>query len=752
MSEPHQEHPIVPLSAAKPEAPITAGLAVQWGGVAILIALALITFSAFLPALGNGFVRWDDDRNLLENPSYRGLRPTQLTWMFTTIHMGHYIPVTWMTLGLDFVVWGMNPVGYHLTSLLIHSASACVFYLVAVRLLRAASPTIEDGGVGLRLGAAFAALLFSVHPLRAESVAWVTERRDVLSGVFYLLTVLAYLRFAETHGRGRPGAWLWYLGSLGLGALALLSKSIAMSLPLILLLLDVYPLRRLRGGPVQWLSSPARNVLAEKIPFVVLSMAAGGIALFALTRNDLLTPANDLRWADRIAVSVYSLAFYVWKLLVPARLSPLYELPSTIDPLAWPFTLSGAFVCIVSITLIALWRRRPGILTVWIAYVVILLPVVGLVHAGPQLVADRYTYLASLGCSLLAGAGLWRCWRAWKIGTIGRAALGLSMALAICVVTALGVLTWQQTGIWRDSQTLWTHALVTSPSGIAHAKLGLLLIERGALPDATRHFREAVRFRPRDAEAHNNLGIALAQQGEWTEAIVQYGEALRLHPGLAKAHNNLGIALAQQGEWTEAVAHYLEALRIQPGNPNVHNNLALALLELGRPSDAVSHYREALRLRPDDADLHQSLGLALTRQGRLAEAIAEYRESLRLDPEQPDTQNNLGIALARDGRLNEALVHFREAVRMRSSHAEAHHNWGLVLARQGDLAEATRHLREAVRINPGYAEAHNNLGIALAMQGQLSEAADHFREAIRIRPGFEGARLNLDRVLGTSRQ
>src|SRR5437870_63237 len=294
-----------------PREPVVHTPAPGWVLWLVPVLIALVTVAAFLPALQNQFVSWDDAENFLDNPHYRGLGWSQLHWMWTT-HRGHYIPLTWMTLGLDYLLWGMNPVGYHLTNLLLHAANAGVFFFVVRRLLTRALPSPSERGHALAVAAGFAALVFAIHPLRVESVAWATERRDVLSGLFYLLTILAYLRASERGERGRGGYW----AAVGMFACALLSKSMAVNLPVVLLILDVYPLRRL-GGVIGWWSAPARRVYVEKIPFVLLAAAASAIAVMAQSSVRAAVSLAQLSAPGRLAVSAYGLSFYLWKTVAP---------------------------------------------------------------------------------------------------------------------------------------------------------------------------------------------------------------------------------------------------------------------------------------------------------------------------------------------------------------------------------------------------------------------------------------------------
>src|SRR5213080_2789394 len=353
--------------AASPRsyASVALASAQEWVRWLVPLLVVLCTLAAFLPTLQNHFVNWDDDKNFLDNHHYRGLTWQQLSWMWTT-HLGHYIPLTWMTVGMDYLLWGMNPVGYHLTSLLLHAANAVVFYFVVVRILTLALPRLADRGHALVATAGFAALVFAIHPLRVESVAWVTERRDVLSGLFYLLTILVYLRDCERGERGRG----WYWLSVAVFVCALLSKSMVVNLPVVLLILDVYPLRRL-GGALGWWSARARRVYVEKIPFVLLAAAASSVALMAQLSHRAMIPVTHLSAPGRLAVSAYGLSFYLWKTVVPLYLSPLYELPRTMNPWAMPFILSYGLVLAITAIALALRRRVPGLVAAWLAYIVV---------------------------------------------------------------------------------------------------------------------------------------------------------------------------------------------------------------------------------------------------------------------------------------------------------------------------------------------------------------------------------------------
>ncbi len=585
----------------------------RWLGPAIV---ALVTIVAFLPALQNGFVDLDDEKNYLLNPHYRGFGLDELRWMFTPF-WGHYTPLTWMTLGLDYLLWGMDPAGYHLTNVLLHVATAVFFYFLTVQLLRLAT-----GGVGedsaLLIGAAFAALFFSVHPLRVESVAWITERRDVLSGLFYVLTILAYLRAIFRVGHGAR----WYWVSVVLFTCALLSKSIAVSVPVVLLILDVYPLRRL-GGAVGWWSASARHVYREKIPFVLLAGVASAVMFALAYYSSLLASLDKVSLLDRLVISGYGLGFYLWKTVVPLNLVPIYPLSIKSTTFVWSYIIPALVFMVLTF---ALRRRLPGLLAAWLAYIVILLPVIGIVKLGPQIAADRFTYLSCLGWAILAGACVSYYWQSSVRGRIGLRIFVFINGVAAVVVIGLGGLTWKQSQVWRDSETLWRHAISTGlESKIAHNNLGKAMLERGELGEAIKHFQQALRINPASVEAHTNLGNAMLKRGKLGEATKHYRQALRINPAFMPAHYNLGTVMLKRGELGEAIKHFRQAVRIDPAFAKAHNNLGVALLREGKLTEATEHFCQALRL--GYASAQKYLTLAPARQGEREDAVKRCLES-----------------------------------------------------------------------------------------------------------------------------
>jgi len=529
---------------------------------AVAILLTLLTFA---PSLKNEFLNWDDSTNFLQNNAYRGLGWTQLKWMWTSHLIGRYVPLTWMTLGLDYTIWKMNPFGYHLTNLLFHLANALVFYFLALALYRIVRPSpSSESEVTPWLAALIAALVFAVHPLRVESVSWVTERRDVVSGLFYLLTLFVYVRGFD--GTNRPIRKKNYWLSLGFFALALLSKEIVVTLPVILILLDLYPLRRIGDGPGRWTGQAVRGVWLEKLPFFALTFADTAWALYIAQHENSYASLANLGWPSRITAAIYSLGFYLWKTIAPVGLVPFYAMsPHRIDPWGAPVLISAAAIVSLSAAAIALWRKFPALLVIWLAYAVTLIPVLGLLDNGPQITADRYSYLACLGWALLAGS-IMLFWKKDRRPWLLPSAAGV-------VVLVLLTLCWRQGLIWRDSETLWTYTLATEPSFLAYVNMGNVLMDRGDYLWAADHFRRAAELKPDFPSAHLGLGGAFISLKRPQEAEREFRIALTLGQSPEFAENGLACALALNGKLDEAITHFNEALRIRPTYIDARNNL-----------------------------------------------------------------------------------------------------------------------------------------------------------------------------------
>lgn len=534
--------------------------------------VALLTFVTFIFNLENEFLNWDDEKVLVSNPHYRGLTSDSFWWMFTSFHMGHFMPVTWLSFSLDFSLWGMNPAGYHLTNIFLHTANAVVFYFLTLKLLTKALPEhLRESPPAVWIGATCAALLFSVHPLRVEAVAWVTARRDLLAGFFFLLTMLAYVKACKSSEPMPSRKWHW--AALGFFGLSLLSKAIAVGLPLILLALDIHPLGRLGGRKGRWFGRTVGVVWVEKLPFFFLAVAASGLAFLAATHVRGNLPVETWGITERATVAIFGLAFYLWKALLPVGLSPLYELPDQFNLSALAHVLSAAVFLTITALAILLRHRFAALAVVWMTYVVLLLPVSGIFQTGPQLVADRYSYLPFLGWAVLIGGAI--AWSWWRLTAYRLETRLLAVIAFIVIILSFQFLTVRQVAVWRDSVTLWSRAVAVDPaSKLAHNNLGAALLAQGKIDAATKHFQQTLDVAPADTlpekapptegEKYHAIGLSLQQKGNLRGAETYYLEALREDPQHYRAWNNLGVLYAGQARFDEALEAFILSLRANP--------------------------------------------------------------------------------------------------------------------------------------------------------------------------------------------
>lgn len=574
--------------------------------------VAVWTLVAFLPTVWNDFVNWDDPRMFLENPYHRGPWLAELRYAWSSHLLGEFMPVTWMSYTLDRLLWGLHAPGYHLTSLILHVLAAVAVFVLARRLLRHALGPDAPGRAAVDVGAAAAALMFAVHPLRVEAVAWVSARGTVLGGLLLVLAVLVYVMGWE---RGQktgmvPAAWL--AGSVALFVASLLARATGLVLPAVLAVLDVYPLRRLGWPPAGWWGPAARRAWREKAVFAVIGALATPMGFLA--RGEEVGDFPRAGWDPLIALAwaIYSTGFYVWKSVGVGILSPIYAMPTREEPMLAGVLLSAVTAVAITGVLVARRHRWPGALAVWIAYLILLGPMSGIVPFGRLRGAvDRYTYVACLGWALVAGGAVavgWRSRRARRDGGASRFRLDLVAAGALVpVVLVWSVVSWRQAAIWRDGVTLWTRAVAVAPgSPVARSNLGTALAARRDFSGAAAQYREAAREWSTHPGAFQNLGRALAADGRFAEAVEPFRRLVELRPRWAEAHLDLGTVLYNLGEVDGAVASLTRAVELDPKSARAHESLGTALWRLGREAEAAGHFQRATALgstTPRDHDL-----------------------------------------------------------------------------------------------------------------------------------------------------
>jgi protein O-mannosyl-transferase len=766
--------------------------------------LVLVTIAIYWPATRCDFVNYDDELHVTANYQVQqGLTWKSVKWALVTPVNCIWHPITVLSHMVDCQLFGLNPWGHHLTSVLLHAVNTMLVFLFLWGLTRALWPSV------------LAAALFGWHPLHVESVAWVSERKDLLSGLFGLLALMAYARYAlgrrekaesrkqkaesgsqnlEAGGRWSVVGSRWslsqlpspifYLLALCFLALGLMSKPMLVTWPFVMLLLDYWPLGRmqkrvssgtstLRSATEDGRHAPRTTLwrlVGEKIPFFILVALASVVTFLVQRHTGALAAGQSLPLGARVGNALISYARYLGKLFWPTDLAVVYPHPGQ-----WPLAkvlLAGAVILGLSALFWAGRRRYPCLLMGWLWYCGTLVPVIQVVQTGSHAMADRYMYLPALGGLILMTWGMYELTRGWRLQTLALAVAG-GVVISGCLV-----LTRQQVGYWRDSEALFRHALeVTENNSVAHVSLGVALVEKDQPDEAVDEFQEALRLKPDDvyvrynlgiallksgktdeainrlqeflhlkpddADGHNHLGEAFAMKGQVDAAISQLRESIRLKPDNADARNNLGIALGQNGRTSEAMREFQEALRLKPAFADAHNYLGITLFKEAQVDEAISHYQEALRLRPDHAHARDNLGAALIKKGQIDEAMSQFREASRLKPGDADMHNNLGAALEKKGQIDEAIREYLQAIHLKADHPDAHNNLGNALLKKGQIDAVIGEFREAVRLKPDNADAHYNLGIALFRKHQIDEAIRQFQEAIRLKPDYASAFNNL---------
>ena len=691
----------------KPESPVTDS-GDRWLVAGICLFLAAVIWMVYGQTIGYEFSGYDDQVYVDENPMVmRGLNPKGIKWAFTHIVACNWHPLTMLSHMLDCQLYGLNAGGHHLTNILLHTASAMLLFLVLRRM------------TGFLWRSAFVAALFAIHPLRVESVAWIAERKDVLCGLFFMLTLWAYLRYVQRRAGLSPRSrhsTFDYLLLLVVFALGLMSKPMLVTLPFVLLLLDYWPLGRLTNDHWQVASridanpSAAEHRLSilflEKLPLFGLAILSSAITIFAQT--SAFMPVKQIPLSLRLGNASISCATYLKQMFWPTGLAVLYPF-SAADITVLKVVLSLILLAAISIGAFLLRRRFPYFLTGWFWYLIMLVPVLGIVQVGVQARADRYTYLPQIGLYLLltwSVADLSIGWRHRRLALGGSAAVVLA-ALAICART--------QTSYWRNGELLWAHTLdCTSNNYNAHNNLGYDLLRKGRVDEAIAHFQTALQFYPDFAKARYNLGLALFEKADVDDAIAQYQTVLRLTPEHADVYNNLGNALLQKDKLDDAIVSYQRALQIDPDYADAHNNLGNALLQKGHWDEAIAHYQKALQIDPANAKACYNFGLALYKEDKVDEAIALYQAALRISPEFAEAWNNLGHALCQKGGMDEAIACYSKAVQIKPDYLDAHYNMAVALSQKGRAEEAIIHYRNALQINPDHVEVLNNLAFLLA--------------------------------------
>ncbi len=626
------------------------------------LLLALAVGMVFGQTLRHEFVNCDDDVYVTDNPRVAtGLTWGGVRWAFQNLQAGFWHPLTWLSLMTDAQGHGLDAGGFHLTNVLLHLANTLLLFGVLRQMTNA------------HWASAFVAALFAVHPLHVESVAWISERKGLLSFLFSLLSLWAYVGYAQKARNQPPSGFrpltsglLWL--SLLFFALALMSKTMAVTLPLVLLLLDYWPLGRIGAdttnpSSVTPPSASYLRLLLEKAPFFVLAVGAAWLTFHAEKNIGALSHGADTPLLPRLANAAYSSGWYLWRTLWPADLAVFYPYTGAV-PIAWA---AAAALLLVLLSALVLWygRRHPYLVVGWFWYVLTLAPVCGLIQIGAHARADRYTYVPLLGVFLIVAWGATELGRRWRHGR------RLLWVAGVASLGTLLVVARAQTAHWRDSVTLWSRALACAPEHfLSLNNLGNALAAKGRGEEAVPYYERALKLNPNAAQARVNWGNKLAAQGKFAEAIAHFQQALQADPAFSGAYYNLGLTLAMQGLWDEAIPHYERALQLKPDYLEARVNLGNALIRQGKLEAAVTEYERVLQLKPGFAEARYNLGNTLLKLERNADAVAQYERALQLKPDYLEAHHNLGLALAKQGKLSAALPHFQQALNLATARGQ----------------------------------------------------------------------------------
>jgi protein O-mannosyl-transferase len=647
----------------------------------ICLGLGLVTLSLYLPVLRHGFVEYDDQQYVTDNPRVQaGLTWAGFIWAFG-FHAGNWHPLAWLSHMLDCQLYGANAAGHHLTNVLLHIASTLLLFSVLNRVTNA------------MWRSAWVAALFAWHPLHVESVAWVAERKDVLCAFFWMLTLWLYVRYVAKPSLAH------YFFTLGSFAFCLMSKPMGVTLPFVLLLLDYWPLQRLVGDGRR--VTVGLRLVREKIPFLALSFVACVLTLCA--QELAIVSTAGLPIAQRIAHVLAAYNHYLMAMFVPQNLAVYYpyqfHLPTS--------TIVGAVIVLGLITFFAIkdFSRRPYLMVGWLWYLGTLVPVIGLVQVGDQAWADRYTYLPLVGLSVPM---VWFAFETIKSRVILQS---VSVIVAILLIVATSV----QLGYWKNTRTLFEHtAQVTQQNSLAATILGSLLAKEGKLDKAMEYYQTALRYTPNFPEAHFFLGNALDEQGKLDEAVAEYQKSLWFRPTQEQTHIFMGIALAKQKKYDEAIVHYTAALKLNPDSAVAENNLARIFHTLGRFDEAIEHYNAALEIDPKLALAHNNLGILLIQKGNLVEGVKQLREALQLKPENAETEFNLALALNEQSQWSEAAGLFAKTLGSHSADPKAHFEFAVALAHLKRTRQAMSEYAAVLLIQPDLPEALDGLAWILS--------------------------------------
>jgi protein O-mannosyl-transferase len=697
--------------------------------------VSLITFSVYLPALQNAFVNWDDPVYVSANPHIHHLNLTFFQWAFFDYYEANWHPLTWISHALDYAVWGLNPLGHHLTNNVIHTINTFLVVVLFVKLLQIGKRTGTKNGAALfpddwaiLIAGGTAGLLFGLHPIHVESVAWITERKDLLCALFFLLSITWYAKYAVSlqseDSSQRSTIRRQFLISLAFFVFALLSKPMAVTLPMVLLILDWYPLKRIYS------LKSVRTPFLEKLPFMALSFISSILTIRAQNFGQAMSLMEFVPFSSRALVAAKALIDYIWKMICPLKLVPFYQHPKVLSLFSPAYILAIVLVVGITTVCIALVKKQKLFLSIWSYYVLTLIPVLGIVQVGGQAMADRYTYLPSIGLFLLMGVGT-----AWVLATVtkkwGLTSKLVTATAAVLLIVPLSLLTFKQIHIWKNSFTLWTYAIETEPgkASVAYKNRGVYYYERGEFDRAIEDYTKAIDLDPSYIHAYNNRGLAFCRIGRLDRAFADFNKALAINPTHFEALVNRGLAFDQAGQPEKAIEDYDAAIALSPSNHDVYNYRGIALDEIGRLDKAIADYDTALTLNPAFSDAYKNRAAAFVKMDQLDKAAADYDRVVALNPSDYNVYEEMGVLYGRRGFYDKATEWFNKAIAVNPNDYQVWNNRGFtyLIAKQYD--RALQDFNRAIELNQNNMFAYGNRGNLYLKTGNIKLAISDFQKA-----------------------
>ncbi len=635
--------------------------------------VAVVTFAVYLASFRNDFIaEWDDGEYVLNNPYIRSVNLSFLKWAFFDFHASNWHPLTWISHAIDYAVWGANPLGHHLTSVILHAVNAFLVVVLIMRLQEIATGTTPSGQEtsvldehGMLIAAGVTGLLFGLHPVHVESVAWIAERKDLLCALFFLLSIAGYVKYVTVVGnepidQGVRTRYVKkeYLLSIGFFILALMSKPMAVSLPVVLMILDWYPFRRLRSVKTAWI------LLLEKLPFITCSLISSVLTVLAQRAGGAIIEIQALPLSSRLLVAAQSLLMYLWKMAVPRDLIPYYPYPKDISPLSLDFLLAFALVIGITIFCIIIAKRHKLGLAVWGYYVVTLLPVIGIVQVGSQSMADRYTYLPSLAPFLIIAVGIsWGYNKIMRLNWSRSVIMILFLSAGTVIFAGLSFLSIRQMRVWENGLSLWSYVIEKESMEvpIAYLHRGVAFDKLGQFENAIKDYNMAIALNSEYYQAYNNRGVVLEKLGQFENALKDYNTAIALNASHDQAYNNRGVVLEKLGQFENAIKDYNTAITLNPSNYEAYDNLGVLYGNTGLIDKAIENFNKSLAVNPNDYNAYNSRGLLYFSLGQYDRALNDFNKTVQLEPYSGEAYLNRGNLLFIIGKKEHALADLQRA-------------------------------------------------------------------------------------------